>query len=107
MTFQTKLGTTRAGERSRIWLEGARLTAAGFKPGMQFLKAWGAGSLVLATCTSKQFEAAGRDERGTVSGKDAKPIIDITGAHVRDTFGAGSHVSVTYAHRTITITTNA
>ena len=101
-TFTTKLGNTRAGERSRIWLEGLRVASAGFLPGTQFLKAWADGSLVLTVCTSKQFEAAGRDARGTVSGKGDKPIIDIVGQRVRDTF-KGSHVAVRYSWRTITI----
>ena len=33
MNLQTKLGTARRVERSRIWIEGKRLTAAGFAVG--------------------------------------------------------------------------
>jgi hypothetical protein len=98
-----KLGTTRAGEQTRIWLEGNRLLSAGFKPGSLYLKSWGVGSLVLTICTQAQFDANPRDIRGKVSGKEGKPIIDIVGQRVRDTFD-GPRVDVAYGHRTITIT---
>lgn len=100
--FTSKLSATRAGERSRIWLEGKRLSAAGFHVGQPFIRTWGAGRLVLTACTSATFEEVPRGERGTVSGKGDKPIIDITGLKVADTF-AGSHVRVSYGARTIVI----
>lgn len=103
-TFKTKLGTTRAGERTRIWIEGTRLVAHGFKVGTRFQRSWTPdhAGLVLTVCTEKQFEDLGRADRGTVSGKDEKPIIDVTGVKVSETF-SGSHVAVTYLPRTIII----
>jgi hypothetical protein len=101
-TFTTKLGTTRAGERTRIWIEGARLVAHGFKVGTRFERSWHDKGLTLSVVTEKRFEELGRAERGTVSGKDDKPIIDVTGVKVAETF-SGSHVEVTYAPRTIII----
>lgn len=107
-TFKTKLGTTRAGERSRIWIEGARLVAHGFTAGAFFHRAWADDKLTLRLMSEAEYLAAAGAERGKVSGKDgAKPIIDITGEKVRDTFGAGTHVNVKYAAGRITITREA
>ena len=102
MNFTSKLGTTRAGERTRIWIEGTRLIDAGFTVGKYFARDWRANSLVLTLISKAEFDKLSRDLRGTVSGKDAKPIIDVTGARVADTF-AGSHVSVAYHHGRIII----
>jgi hypothetical protein len=105
-TFTTKLGKTSAGERSRIWIEGARLEAHGFTPKTKFLKIWRAdGTLLLAKEGTK---LSGEDANtpatiATVSGKGTKPIIDITGAKVVETFGSGTHVLVTYRANRITI----
>ena len=104
--FTTKLGTTRAGERSRIWIEGKRLTAHGFTPGVVFVKQWSEGKLALVADLAL-VDAAPSKDCGTVSGKGDKPIIDITGTLVRDTFGMGSHVTVTYRASRITITRGA
>lgn len=93
-TFKTKLGTAKRVERSRIWIEGARLAAAGFTVGRYFHRTWKDASLVL--------ELAGDDDVVTdtpskVSGKGDKPIIDITGECVRETFGAHcTHVECTF-----------
>jgi hypothetical protein len=103
-TFVTKLGTTRAGERTRIWLEGSRLVAHGFTCGHMFLKTWEDGRLILTLHTGGAL-TAGRSSLGTVSGKGDKPIIDITGARVAELFGTGTHVTVTYRAGRITITT--
>lgn len=102
-TFTSKLGTTRAGERSRIWIEGTRLVAAGFTCGKRFERDWYEGGLELRLVSEAHWADLPVSERGTVSGKGTKPIIDITGTIVRDTFGSGAHVSVTYARGTITI----
>lgn len=103
-TFKSKLGTTRAGERTRIWIEGSRLSSHGFKVGTRFQRSWTPDhpGLVLTVCTEKQFNELARADRGTVSGKEDKPIIDVTGVKVSETF-SGSHVSVTFAPRTIII----
>ncbi|KRR21686.1 hypothetical protein [Bradyrhizobium retamae] len=101
-TFKTKLGTTKAGERTRIWIEGARLAAVGFTVGKRFKREWSDKTLTLSVCTESQFNELTRAERGTVSGKGDKPIIDVTGAQVAETF-SGSHAVVTYSARLITI----
>lgn len=82
----TKLGTTRAGPRTRIWLQGSRLPEHGFKTGSYFLKRFGKGRVVITHCTPKEYETATRAERGKVSGDVARPVIDITGAIVAETF---------------------
>jgi hypothetical protein len=105
-TFTTKLGTTRAGERTRIWIEGNRLIAHGFYCTAQLQRIWSEGKLVLRIIDDVAFAALPVAERGTVSGKDGKPIIDITGARVSQTFGAATHVTVTYRAGRITITRN-
>lgn len=98
----TKLGTTRAGPRTRVWLEGARLTEASFYVGRYFLKQWDAGLLTIISCTADKYHATPRAERGKVSGVAGRPIIDITGAIVASTF-KGAHVRVTYAPDRITV----
>jgi len=103
MQITTKLGTTRAGERTRIWIEGARLADNGFTVGKFFAREWHKQSLVLTLISAAQFDKLSRDARGTVSGKDTKPIIDVTGAKVAATF-SGSHVVAVYSPGKITIT---
>jgi hypothetical protein len=99
-TFKTKLGTTRAGERTRIWIEGKRLVEHGFPVGTRILKTWYSdeGKLVL------RIPVEPEDANATVSGKGEKPIIDITGKLVVSTFGDVSHVIVTYHKGRIVIT---
>lgn len=99
----TKLGTTRAGERTRIWIEGARLVAHGFPVGSKIQKVWGDGKLVITAVTEKEFDGLEHAARGKVSGKGEKPIIDITGVKVSETF-KGTHVAVAYREGRITIT---
>lgn len=103
--FTSKLGTTRAGTRSRIWLEGARLKAAGFKAGTRYLAVWTDRTLTLTAGASASGTDENREVR-KVSGKDenAKPIIDIVGQRVIDTFGArAERVRVSYGDGVITI----
>lgn len=103
-TFQSKLGTTRAGPRTRIWLEGKRLAAHGFTRGVHFQRLWlRPGKLVLAIVRADTFEQLERDHRGTVAGTAERPIIDIATERVATTF-LGEHVNVTYRQGRITIT---
>lgn len=97
-TFITKLGTTRAGERTRIWIEGNRLLDAGFAAGATFTKTWHENSLELIKARKSQIRAFDIPRSGwaTVSGKGSKPIIDITGAKVVETFGKYPNVEVTF-----------
>lgn len=101
--FTAKLGTTRAGERTRIWLEGKRLIAHHFNKGECVQRVWNEGKLVLRVVSERVFNELPRDERTTVAGTDARPIIDIATERVAVTF-TGSHVSVTYRAGLITIT---
>ena len=101
--FKSKLSTTRAGERTRIWIEGTRLASHGFTCGLRFSRKWTPATLTLTLISQKQFDELPIAERGTVSGKGTKPIIDVTGAKVAETFGVGTHVAVNYAHGVITI----
>jgi len=96
-TFVAKLGKTRAGDRTRVWLEGNRLADAGFKHGKRYLKVWDEKS---RTLTLSLF-APGNDG-AVVSGKPDRPVIDITGQRVAATFRT-THVAVTYAKGTIKI----
>ena len=91
-----KLGTSRAGERTRIWLEGRLLTEHGFEAGQKFLRAWRGAALILTACDAAAFDAAAHGERGTVSGRREKPIIDLISAQFPETF-SGTHIAVTFA----------
>ncbi len=93
-TITTKLGTTRAGERSRIWIEGDRLVQAGFTVGQRYNVQWLERSALLVL-----------DPKGSkkVSGKGAHPIIDITGQKVIARFAMGTHVVAIFDKDTIAI----
>lgn len=98
-----KLATSRAGERSRIWLEGKRLLAHGFYHQAKVHRKWSDGKLLLRVVNDKKFEALPRNERTTVAGSEDRPIIDITGAQVTSTF-TGTHVAVSFTKELISIT---
>lgn len=93
------VGPARRVARSRIWLQGSKLAAAGFKPGLAYTAKWSEGKLVLTLAGEL---TAGVEQRLT-SGKGDVPIIDITGAKVRDTFTA-EHVEVSFYAGRIVIT---
>lgn len=94
-----KVGPSRGVARSRIWLEGDRVLAAGFAPGMMYTREWTADTLTLAL-----GEGEGRATRGKVSGKGEKPILDIVGDKVREVFGAHcERVEVSYEAGRITV----
>lgn len=99
MKFTSKLGVARGHHRSRIWLQGARLTAAGFTPGTKFGVVWYADRAQLFV--NPQPEGY---EMRVVSGKGDLPIIDMVGARVLQTFGNGTHVNVSFKAGQITIT---
>jgi hypothetical protein len=101
--FESKLSKTKAGERTRIWLEGARVANAGFKVGLLVRRQWKEnGSLVLTIIDAKEHDELPRSEKGRVSGKGEKPILDITGATVA-AFFTGDRVAVKYQTGKITI----
>jgi hypothetical protein len=96
-TFEHKLGKTRAGEGTRIWLEGNRLTEHGFAHGVHVQRLWDEGRLKLAVVDAATFEALPRNERTTVAGSAARPVIDITGVAVREAFPSGRITATWYA----------
>lgn len=104
--FSTKLGTAKGVARSRIWIEGKRLAAAGFTVGRHFVKDWEyrkgvRPELTLTLLTDDDVVATTPYK---VSGKGEKPIIDITGEMVAESFGKFcTHVTVDYRPGLITI----
>lgn len=101
-TFTHKLGKTRAGEGTRIWLEGNRLIAHGFTHGATCQRKWSEGKLIIVTVDAATFDALPRAERTTVAGKPERPIIDIVGEAVRVAFPSGS-IEATWSQGRITI----
>lgn len=91
-TFTHKLGKTRAGEGTRIWLEGQRLLDHGFTHGAHVKRIWWPEKqrLTLMVIDAATFEQLPRNERCTVAGSAARPILDIVGEAVRDTFPTGT-----------------
>lgn len=99
-TARTKIGTNHGKPHSRIWIEGARLTASGFHVGTIYTRHVSPGRIELRTRNGHAGE-----HRYKVSGKGAKPIIDLTGAIVGQVFPPpATHVTVTYSPNVITIT---
>jgi hypothetical protein len=96
-TFEHKLGKTRAGEGTRIWLEGKRLIDHGFTHGAHVRREWHEGKLRLAVVDADTFANLPRVERTTVAGSPDRPIIDIVGAAVREAFPSGKVTATWYA----------
>ena len=91
--FRTVLGTNKGVQRSRVWIEGDRLSTAGFAVGVRYRREIAPGQIKLTLDVQGVFK---------VSGKGSKPIIDITGKAVIQTF-TGTHVLVTYQPGVITV----
>lgn len=91
--FKTKLGTNKGVAKSRIWIEGARLIAAGFTVGQKYDRVIFACRIVLTLNRNGAYK---------VCGKGDHPIIDITGAAVTQQF-TGDYVTVTYSNGLISI----
>lgn len=102
VTHTVKLGTSRAGERSRVWLEGKRLLAAGFTHRACVERQWADGKLVLRIVDQARFDTLLREDRSSVAGGPARPIIDISTAKVAATF-KGASVAVCYGSGRIVI----
>lgn len=80
---------------ARIWIEGTRLVSAGFTRGRYFTLSHEGDILKLS------LVADGWAGPRKVSGKDIKPIIDLTGKTVP--FAIGTVVTILYSANTITI----
>ena len=87
-----KLGTHKGARR--VWLEGKRLTDAGFRQGVRYQMAPTDGGLVL------RLSPAG-DKR--VSGTTARPVVDILNQTVTDALGPAETVHVRFTPRAIEI----
>jgi hypothetical protein len=94
-TQLTIIGTNHGKGTSRIWLEGKRLVEAGFEVGTRYDR-------ICKSRTSKEFGTlhggiefieltANPNGKFKVSGKGDKPIIDISGGAVTETFA--EHIS--------------
>ena len=94
-TFTSKIGPARQIAGSRVWIEGARLSRAGFHVGERYELIETDGTLVL-TLT--------QDGKRRVSGKGTKPIIDITGDLIRRVFAGRTSVRVYYRIGTVSYT---
>jgi hypothetical protein len=94
-SFVTKLGTNKGAPRSRIWIEGARLAAAGFTVGVRYNRDVSEGCIVLTLAVGGRYK---------VAGKGSHPIIDTTGKDVLSTFPTSQHVIATYAPGCVTFT---
>lgn len=103
-TFTSKLGTAKGAPRSRVWIEGNRLIAAGFTPGEYYVIGHGCEGeenkfIRLSLLIDDDVIAPGVTPR-KVSGKGAKPIIDLTGKWIFELFGRSeTHVSVYFDER--------
>jgi hypothetical protein len=85
VTITRKIGQNRG--KPRLWIEGAHLTAAGFKPGDTYTLT------IVGDKLGISRTAPGKPRK--VSGKGEKPIIDISGASLGD-IGAAPSVTLTY-----------
>ena len=98
--FTSKIGTNKGVPRSRVWIEGRRLAEAGFTVGALY------GRVSYQTSLTLLLKTAADQREGVqwfkVSGKGDKPIIDITGKLVTETF-RGEKVEVTFEPGVITI----
>ena len=92
MEFSTKVGTAKRIPRSRVWLEGDRLASAGFTNGARYNVQWSSTGATLMLSDTGARKVAGTIHR---------PVIDITGAHVRAL--DCDRVTVDFNHSVITI----
>ena len=100
--FSHKVCRSRAGEGTRIWLEGDRLKAANFIWGAMAARQWSKNRLTLVRIDRDVFDKLPRSLKTQIAGTADRPIIDITGQNVRSTFPTGN-VTVTYSLDRITI----
>ena len=97
-SFTYKLGDHRRIPRSRVWLEGKRLSAHGFTAGRRYKRTATIGTIVLT---------ADNDGSLAVSGYDHRPIIDMSGELIARAFFGHAKVTATYTENMIVITGGA
>ncbi|MAK37673.1 MAG: hypothetical protein CMC15_16055 [Flavobacteriaceae bacterium] len=101
--MKTKLGKNKGLERSRIWIEGTRLTDAGFHRGEYYLAEYEGDALILSLIDDETVIDFGAIQPRKVSGKGDHPIIDITGKAVKEFFDGSEYVEVDYEKGVIVI----
>ena len=99
-SFAHKLGNTRAGNGTRLWLEGKRLLDHGFTHRATCERIWSENKLVIRIVP--QDTLLPRANKTTIAGAIDRPIIDITGAQIARTFPSGQ-VIVTWSLNSITV----
>lgn len=100
--FRTIIGSNHGKAHSRIWLEGERLTEAGFTVGKFYRRVEANGMIYLHLVPDGT--PGGVDRFYKVSGKGTKPIIDITGSIVARVFPQPlTHVHATFERGLIRI----
>ena len=91
--------TVRANKgRARIWIEGARLLAAGFERGTIYAASTDLHNTMLYLIVvddPENYEGVGKLKK--VSGKGDRPIIDLAGAGCGP-FNTGDAVTIEYSH---------
>lgn len=105
-TLISKLGKNKGVERSRIWIEGERLTAHGFSRGVFYVREWAEDEGALYLSIPSDDDVLGSKPL-KVAGKGDHPIIDTTGASVQAFFAGYTHVRVEFQQGIIRITANA
>lgn len=84
-----KIGVNRG--RRRIWLDGPRLTRAGFTPGVHYWSMASPGRMTLVL-----NEVEGYTARKVSGRSDGKPIIDISGKDVHVAFPICAAIDVEF-----------
>ena len=94
MSFQLKSGTNKGNRR--IWIEGNRLSSAGFTRGTILYRTMADGKLYLSTRPTD-----GRKHR--IAGTSDRPILDLCGKWVTEFIGPASHFEVAIDGGTLSI----
>jgi len=96
VSYQT-VGSSKA--RPRLWIEGAKLAAAGFARGARYAIAFADGSMTLS------LDPAGpRAVCGKLRNNRDIPVLDIALKELEDQFGTGTRVRVVFMNSRITVT---
>lgn len=85
----------------RVWLEGKRLTGAGFHRGLRYTRTITSGRITMQLDPEGQLKVAGKTKKGTDC-----PIIDISAKSLPG-FEPGAAVVATFTDGAITITLEA
>ena len=88
--------------KPRIWIQGKRLTAAGFIPGSHYIVNRWPDQIILTTIPAGQAGPEGAEVRKVTGRPNSTPIIDLSGKGCAP-FITGDPVTITYLHHTITI----